>query len=218
MSTPLKRRLDAIEKRLVEQDYRLARTLLHGKVSEIRKQGEDWQVRLELGRDDDDGAVLSPWVPVQPVSAGALKIKARPTVGERFTLISPSGVLGTGSWAARAPFDDDHPAPAGDQDVVLERGDTRLTIENGSYELTINDTFFKVSRTGIQAAKGNAVVLIQQGSIELSVNGSGFVLDAAKLQMFTQFVAKGGSRPAHYVGGLDSGLDAAVDGNDQILI
>jgi phage baseplate assembly protein gpV len=125
-------RLDRMEKRLVEQDQRLARTILRGKVSAVRKQEGDWQVRLEIARDQDSGdRVLSPWVPVQPASAGALKIKVKPTQGEGMTLISPSGVVGTASWAIRSPFDQDHPAPEGDEDVVLERGRSRLTIEDG---------------------------------------------------------------------------------------
>ncbi|MFG1318003.1 hypothetical protein [Xanthobacter autotrophicus] len=130
-------RLARIEKRLVEQDQRLARTILRGKVSEVRKAGGDWQVRLELASGDADGeAVKSPWVPVQPASAGALKIKVRPTEGEGMTLLSPSGVVGTASWAIRSPFDEDHPAPEGDEDVVIERGKTRLSIEDGKFVVT----------------------------------------------------------------------------------
>lgn len=130
-------RLDRIEKRLVEQDQRLARTMLRGKVSEVRKKDGDWQIRLELALDQQSGdKILSPWVPVQPASAGALKVKVKPTVGEGMTLFSPSGVVGTASWAARSPFDQDHPAPEGDEDVVLERGKSRLTIEDGKIVIT----------------------------------------------------------------------------------
>lgn len=134
-------RLNGIEKRLVEQDQRIARTVMHGKVSDVRKKGGDWQVRLDLGKDPESGdAVQSPWVPVQPASAGSLKIKVKPTKGERMSILSPSGVVGSGSWALRGPFDDDHPAPAGDEDVVIERGQTRLTIEDGKVVVATGET------------------------------------------------------------------------------
>lgn len=133
----LEKRMAAIEKGLGDAHQRLARTVLHGKVSSVRKAGQDWQVRLELGTDPESGAqVLSPWVPVQPASAGAMKIKVKPTVGERMTLLSPSGVVGSGSWAMRGPFDDDHPAPDGDEDVVIERGASRIAIQDGKIVLT----------------------------------------------------------------------------------
>lgn len=79
----------------MEQNKRLARIILRGKVSEVRKAGADWQVRMELAQDDETGdKVLSPWVPVQPASAGALKIKVKPTMGEGMTMLSPS------AWSA----------------------------------------------------------------------------------------------------------------------
>lgn len=134
------RRLNAIEKRLVEQDQRIARTVMHGKVKAVREKNGDWQVRLDLGQDPQTGdAVLGPWTPVQPASAGALKIKVKPTEGERMTMLSPSGVVGSGSWAIRGPFDNDHPAPAGDEDVVIERGKSRISIEDGKVVIATGD-------------------------------------------------------------------------------
>ncbi|MDC7787362.1 hypothetical protein PQJ75_13555 [Rhodoplanes sp. TEM] len=134
-SDPNLRRLETylrrLEARLVDVDQRLARVVLSGKVTEVRKEKNDWQVRTELGKDPDTGAVVkSPWVPVQPVSGGDLKIKVKPVVGERMMVLSPSGVLGTGSWAIRGPFDDDHPAPEGDDDLIIERGETRIVLND----------------------------------------------------------------------------------------
>ncbi|MGX7745891.1 hypothetical protein M9H71_24930, partial [Rhodopseudomonas parapalustris] len=99
-----KRYLRGLEKQIVEVDQRVARVLMHGKVIKdgVRQQGDDWQVRLELGRDADDKPVESPWVTVQPLSSGALKIKVKPSEGQRYTLLSPSGVIGTGSQAIRS--------------------------------------------------------------------------------------------------------------------
>ncbi|WP_170145872.1 phage baseplate assembly protein V [Rhodoplanes elegans] len=135
MSDPYVSRLEkylrTLEARLVEIDQRVARIVLSGKVTEVREQNDDWQVRTELGKDPATGEVVkSPWVPVQPVASGDLKIKAKPVVGERMMVLSPSGVLGTGSWAIRGPFDEDHPAPKGSEDLIIERGDTRIVLDD----------------------------------------------------------------------------------------
>lgn len=130
------RRMDTIERSLGEAHQRLARVFMPGKVSQVRSVAGDWQVRLDLGANTEGEAVLSPWLPVQPVSAGALKIKVRPSIGERFGMLSPSGTVGEGSWCVRGPFDQDHGAPAGTEDVVLERGQSRITIADGRIVIT----------------------------------------------------------------------------------
>jgi len=66
--------------------------------------------------------------------------------------------------------------------------------------------------------KGNAELRIKDGQITVKVGGNGFVLTEASLQMLGTFKAKNGSRPAHYVGGLDTDGDAAVDGNADMLV
>lgn len=180
----LDNRLSRIESRLVEQDQRLARTVLHGKVHETREQDGDWQVRLDLGRDPDAAEpVLSPWVPAQPVSAGALKVKVKPSAGERMTLLSPSGVVGSGSWAVRGPYDEDHPAPEGRQDVVAEVGKTRITIEDdqvvistdGARVTLAGDTVRitgKVEITG-DSVKHNGVEIGERHKHEKTAPGAG---------------------------------------------
>jgi phage baseplate assembly protein gpV len=136
----LKRYLRNLEKRLLDVDQRVARTIMRGKVAKVRKKGDDYEVKLELGRDPEtDRVVESPWSPVQPVAAGSLKIKVKPVVGEAMTLLSPSGVLGSASMAIRSPYDDDHPAPKGDEDVVLEVGATKLVIKDGLFSAKVGD-------------------------------------------------------------------------------
>ncbi|NEW96916.1 hypothetical protein [Rhodopseudomonas sp. BR0G17] len=162
-----RRYLRGLEKQIVEVDQRVARVLMHGKVIKggVRKQGDDWQVRLELGRDADDKPVESPWVAVQPVAAGAIKIKVKPAEGERFTLLSPSGVIGTGSWATRAPFDDDHPAPKGDEDLVLERGNAKLTIEDGRICMKVGSNEIELKADAVNfVIEGGDGFLVSKGS------------------------------------------------------
>lgn len=162
-----KRYLRSLEKMIVEVDQRVARVLMHGKVIKdgVRKQGDDWQVRLELGRDADDKPVESPWVTVQPLSSGSLKIKVKPSDGQRFTLLSPSGVIGTGSWATRAPFDDDHPAPKGDEDLVLEGGNAKLVIKDGLIGLKVgsNEIELKADALNLVAEGGDGFLVSKSG-------------------------------------------------------
>lgn len=162
-----KRYLRGLEKQIVEVDQRVARVLMHGKVIKdgVRKQGDDWQVRLELGRDADDKPVESPWVTVQPLSSGALKIKVKPSEGQRYTLLSPSGVIGTGSQAIRAPFDDDHPAPKGDEDLVLEIGNAKLVIKDGLIGLKVGNNEIELKADSVNhVIDGGDGFLVSKGS------------------------------------------------------
>ncbi|KPF98808.1 hypothetical protein IP86_10790 [Rhodopseudomonas sp. AAP120] len=158
----LKRYLRGLERRIVEVDQRVARVVMRGKVIKdgIRKQGDDWQVKLELGRDADDKPVESPWVTVQPVAAGNLKIKVKPAEGESFTLLSPSGVIGGGSQVIRAPFDDDHPAPKGDEDLVLEIGKSKFVVKDGLISLKVG---------------GNELELTSE-AVNLVADGDGYIV------------------------------------------
>lgn len=142
----IEKRLLAVESSNTEAHQRLARVWMPGKVTQIREAAGDWQVRLDLGLSADEGkAVLSPWIPVQPVGSGQLKIKVRPSIGERMGMLSPSGTIGPDSWAMRGPFDQDHPAPAGTEDVVLERGTSRLTIEDGRIMATTGEATIELA-------------------------------------------------------------------------
>ncbi|PZA12467.1 hypothetical protein DNX69_10865 [Rhodopseudomonas palustris] len=162
----LKQYLRNFEKRLVEVDQRVARMIMRGKVAKVRKQGDDWQVKLEIGRDPEtDKPVQSPWAPVQPVAAGALKIKVKPVEGEAMTLLSPSGVLGTASMAIRSPYDDDHPAPKGDEDFVLEIGKSKFVIADGLISTKVggNEIELKGDAINIVATDSDGYVVAKSG-------------------------------------------------------
>jgi phage baseplate assembly protein gpV len=163
-SDPYVRRFEAylrkLEARLVEVDQRLARVVLSGKVTEVKEIKDDWHVRTEIGKDPATGEVVKgPWVPVQPVASGDLKIKAKPVVGERMMVLSPSGVLGSGSWAIRGPFDDDHPAPKGSEDLIIERGDTRIVLDDKT--ITIK------APQKVTAQSGDAEVELKPGAVNV---------------------------------------------------
>jgi len=198
----LPRRFDAIERRLVEQDQRLARMIMPGKVAEV--DAERYRVRLELGIDAETGnAVLSPWVKWQSAAAGQVRDWTPPSVGEAMLLLSPSGTIGTGSRAMFGTFDDDHPPPTNAGNTRMwSFGDATVTFKGDALTLKVGDA--EVTLTGTR--------------ITVAVGGAGFELSADELAMTTLFRGRGGSRPAHYAGGVDSDGDTAISGNDQVLV
>ncbi len=129
-----------------------------GKVHEVKSEAGDWRVRLDFGEDPESGRkVLSPWVRVQPASAGALKIKIRPSEGEQMYLMSAAGVVGADSLAQWGAYDQDHPAPAGEEDVVIERGGARLTIADGRIVATVGDASITIA-DGKVTTKAESIV------------------------------------------------------------
>jgi len=76
------------------------------------------------------------------------------------------------------------------------------------------------------AKSGNLAVLehgktrieLRADSLVVTVDGKGYELTGQELKMTTRFRAKGGSRPAHPKGGVDTDGDIAVTGNPEILV
>lgn len=110
------------------------------KITDVRQKDGDWQVQGELGEDPKTGKkVLTPWVRVQPASSGELKIKVKPSKGQQMYLHSTSGVVGADSLAIWGAFDQDHPAPEGEDDLIIERGKTRIVLNDKTITQTAPD-------------------------------------------------------------------------------
>lgn len=179
----------ALRKENADLGRKLASVVMVGKV--VEHQGD--KMRLEF--DEKDPATGKPFrspLVRRGASSGAgasgHKERNRPAIGERMLLLSPGGEIGAHSRAYPYGPTDDNAEPSGDAD------------------------FARVF------SEGNARFAIKDGMIRVTVGGKGFELTAAQLQMIGVFKADGGSRPAHYVGGLDDAGDTAVDGNSNILI
>lgn len=197
----LKERLDRMEMRMVETDQRMARVMLPGKVKVV--DAENYRLRLVIAQDEDGGEVLSPWVKWQSGSAGKVRDWSPPEEGEEMLLLSPSGVIGSGSRAMFGTFDEEHPAPSTKGDErVWAFGDARLVLKGD----------------GLTMKVGDAEISLSGSSISVTVGGKGFDLSADELAMSTRFRGKGGSRAAHYKGGQDSDGDTTTDGNDEVLV
>lgn len=172
-----------------EAKRRLASMMMVGRV--IENEGD--KTRLEF--DAKDPATGKPFrSPLVRLgnSSGAggsgHKERNRPAIGETMLLLSPNGEIGAHSRAYPYGPTDDNPEPSGDDDAAR-------ILENG-----------------------NARIVMKNGMIRVTVGGKGFELTEAQLQMLGIFKADGGSRPAHYVGGVDDAGDTAVDGNPNMLI
>ncbi|GJD93358.1 phage baseplate assembly protein V [Methylobacterium iners] len=178
-------------RRLRKENVRLNRKLALQRIGGpvAERDEKTRKVRIELGEDPETGEkILGPWTRVQSNSAGAFKTFVLPSIGEQMYLESASGVVGADSVAVFGTFNDTNKHP--------EQGaDEAVLFENGSVRMSVTKD----------------KVVLKHGS-------QGFELTGDGLQMLGVFKAKGGSRPAHYKGGKDSGGDLAVDGNDQLLV
>jgi len=142
-------------RRLRRENTRLNRRLglqrMPGKV--VERDVATRKIRLDLGEDPATGnRVLSPWVRVQGVSAGAFKFFVLPSVNEQMYLESPSGVVGADSLATFGAFDSENRYPEQDADeLVLENGDTRFSLKSGELKLSVGGTEFLLSAAGLKA-------------------------------------------------------------------
>lgn len=130
---------------------RLALQRMPGKV--VERNPASRKVRLDLGEDPATGTrILSPWIRVQGVSAGAFKFFVLPSIGEQMYLESPSGVVGADSLATFGAFDSENKHPEqGADELVLECGDTRLSMKAGQLTFSVGGTEFSLSAAGLKA-------------------------------------------------------------------
>lgn len=143
----LHRALRSIFERLQEHERRLAGSQWRGKVKEV--DAGRHLVRVLLGKDDDGGEVLSPWLPInQP--AGALKLHSMPSVGQTVSIRSEGGDIEQG---VAEPFHwtDENPSPSSDAaEHVLTFGDVTITLVSGGLKFQVGDT--TVEFTGSKVA------------------------------------------------------------------
>ena len=138
-------------------------------------------VKLDIGEDPDTGTrIVTDWHKMQGLGAGKFKFSLLPSIGEKVSLKSPSGVIGSGSVAELGTFDDENKRPDHDIDTpTMTIGNATFSIKNGEIKLDVG---------------GNGFVL-NASSFALTINGNGFVLNAAALQMLGVFKAKNGNTP-----------------------
>lgn len=162
---------------------RLAQARLPGKVSE--RDPETGRVRLDLGEDPETGdTILSPWVRVQSLSAGTLKISRLPSIGEQLYLDSASGLIGADSVASWGCFDqDDNPRPEHEADeTVITQGELTVRVKAGEARISAGDaTVWHVTSGAITASVDGSAVELTSSSARLRRGGTALTLGEGQI-------------------------------------
>lgn len=115
-----------------------------GKVTAVNPANGRYRVNLGVGFD-------TPWLPVEALSSGALRIQGEPVVGQTVTVRSESGDL-TDAVISLSSFDETHPRPhdkAGE--MVIDVGGTRITVTADRLTLASNGSAIELDAAGIRA-------------------------------------------------------------------
>lgn len=145
-----------IAERLRQHDVEIARLhrqdalkLLPGKV--VERDTSTRKIRLQIGSDPATGqAVLSPWVRVKSMSAGAFKIFVLPSLGESMYLESASGRIGPDSVAKHGTFDSENTHPAQEHnEMVIESGSSRIAIKDGRIVISAAGQTVQIDGSGV---------------------------------------------------------------------
>ena len=109
--------------------------------------------RVRLRDESDDGPAFdSPWLPVEALASGALKIQGEPVMGQTVTITSPSGEL-TDGVIALSSFNDSDPRPHN------KGGELRLTVGGTDWLASADKTILK---------NGSSSITIEAGEITLA--------------------------------------------------
>ncbi|MFO1144684.1 MAG: phage baseplate assembly protein V [Amaricoccus sp.] len=103
--------------------------------------------RVDLGE-----GFLSPWLPVEALSSGALRIQGEPVVGQTVTVRSESGDL-TDATIALSSFTAANARPhdkAGE--LVIDVGGTRITATASKLTLASNGSSIELDAAGVRIA------------------------------------------------------------------
>jgi phage baseplate assembly protein gpV len=146
--------------RVTDLERRVAGVMRHGTVAEVDPGRQ--RMRLDFGPTHGGrGRFLSPWLPYTQFS-GALRVHTPPTVGQQFTVMSPSGDF---QQAVAVPLThhagNPSPSTAGDENVITY----------GNVRMTLADDLVRVD-------VGGSLLKMTAAEITLSTNGSSIVLNA----------------------------------------
>jgi len=146
--------------RVTDLERRIAGVMRHGTVAVVDPGRQ--RMRLDFGpTHGGQGRFLSPWLPYAQFS-GALRVHTPPTVGQQFTVMSPTGDF---QQAVAVPLThhagNPSPSTAGDENVITY----------GNVRMTLADDLARVD-------VGGSILKMTAAEITLSTNGSSIVLNA----------------------------------------
>lgn len=135
-----------------EHNRRIAGAEVKGKVKEVDVKKH--MARIIIGQDADGNEVLSPWLPYRQ-TAGALKIKSDPSVGQVMAIRSEGGDLEQGTLDAFW-FNEDNAAPSDTEgEHVLTLGDVRVTLTDSGISVKVGGTTVTISGDGLDVDGGH---------------------------------------------------------------
>ena len=154
--------------RVTDLERRVAGVMRHGTVAEVDAGRQ--RMRLDFGpAHGAEGRFLSPWVPYGQFS-GALRVHTPPTVGQQFTVMSPTGDF---QQAVAVPLThyDGNPSPstAGDENVVTY-GNVRMTLADDLLDVDVGGSLLRMTSAEITlSTNGSSIVLNEAG---VTINGA----------------------------------------------
>lgn len=160
----------ALSRDLAEIQRRQTWQAKEGKVAELDEAAG-------LYRVDFGGGFLSPWLPVEALSSGALRIQAEPVSGQTVKVVSQSGDM-TDGIIALSSFSDANGRPhnrAGELKVSV--GGTVITGTADSLTLESNGSTIVLDASGITAS-GDAISI--DGNT-VSIDGDGVAITGSGL-------------------------------------
>ena len=120
-----------------------------GKIVDVDEARGLYRVRLR-DSSDDGPAFDSPWLPVEALASGALKIQGEPVMDQTVTINSPSGEI-TDGVIALSSFSDSDPRPHNKGgELKLTVGGTIILAKADSLTLQSNGSEIVLDAAGIR--------------------------------------------------------------------
>jgi len=149
MSGALHTVIRSLFERVQEHERRLAGSKIRGKVREV--DAAKAKVRLLIGKNEEGGDVLSPWIPYQQ-TAGSLKVHSAPSVDQSMYIQSETGDIRQGT-AVPYHWNQDNEDPSDKQEEHI---------------LTFGNAYIRLREDDLEITMGDSTVLLETGGITLT--------------------------------------------------
>ena len=154
--------------RVTDLERRVAGVMRHGTVAEVDSGRQ--RMRLDFGpTHGGQGRFLSPWLPYAQFS-GALRVHTPPTVGQQFTVMSPTGDF---QQAVAVPLThhagNPSPSTAGDENVITY-GNVRMTLADDLAHVDVGGSILKMTAAEITLSTNGSSIVLNAGGV--TINGA----------------------------------------------
>ena len=134
--------------RVTDLERRIAGVMRHGTVAVVDPGRQ--RMRLDFGpTHGGQGRFLSPWLPYAQFS-GALRVHTPPTIGQQFTVMSPTGDF---QQAVAVPLThhagNPIPSTAGDENVITY-GNVRMTLADDLVRIVVGGSTLEITSEEIK--------------------------------------------------------------------